>query len=248
MTERLRCRGFFVTGTDTGVGKTLVAAGLAAWLRVHGVNVGVMKPVASGGSRRRVDGRARWCSGDARLLAQAAGVPLEWPLINPICFRDPLAPYAAAKREGRSLEWHRIDAAYAALRHRHELVIVEGVGGLLVPLTRTATVSDLIRRMQLPCLIVARTRLGTLNHTLLTVEQAQRDGLNVLGVVLNASEPSSSNPGARLAERTNPDVLRACLPVPLLGVLPHLSQSKASRAPELARWIARARLGAKLWE
>ena len=230
--------GLFITGTDTGVGKTLVAAGLAAWLRARGVNVGVMKPIASGGRRRIVDGHPRWCSDDAGLLAKAAGVTADWSLINPICFRDPLAPYAAAKREGRSLEWRRINAAYAALRRRHEMLIVEGIGGLLVPLTRTATVSDLIRRLKLPCLIVACARLGTLNHTLLTVEQARRDGLTVAGVILNESEPPASDPGARLAERTNPEVLRACLSAPLLGVLPRLSHSRPS-ATRLSEWIAR---------
>ena len=231
-------RGIFITGTDTGVGKTLVAAGLAAWLRAQGVNVGVMKPIASGGRRRIIGGRARWCSEDARLLAQAAGIDLDWPLINPVCFRDPLAPYAAAKRENRALEWRPIDAAYAALCRRHDALIVEGIGGLLVPLTRTATVSDLIRRLRVPCLIVARARLGTLNHTLLTVRQAQRDGLTVAGVVLNASEPPASDPGARLAARTNPEILRACLSVPLLGVLPHLP--RGSRAPDVARWVGRS--------
>ena len=92
--DRSPRHGLFITGTDTGVGKTLVAAGLAAWLRARGVNVGVMKPVASGGQRREIGGRARWCSEDARVLAEAAGVALDWSLINPICFRDPLAPYA----------------------------------------------------------------------------------------------------------------------------------------------------------
>ena len=238
-------RGLFITGTDTGIGKTLVAAGLAAWLRAQGVNVGVMKPIASGGRRRRVGGRVRWCSDDARVLAQAAGVPVEWPLINPICFRDPLAPFAAAAREGRSMDWRAVETAYASLRQRHRVLIVEGVGGLLVPLTRTATVSDLIRRMRLPCLIVARLGLGTLNHTLLTVEQARRDGLHVAGVVLNASE---SPHGSRLAERTNPEILRACLsglrmtgqtdgPVPLLGVLPRVSGRSGAA---LARWVGGA--------
>lgn len=222
-------RGLFVTGTDTEVGKTVVAAGLAAWCRAKGMDVGVMKPIATGGIRH---GTRRWVSADATRLARAAGVtpaPASasggpgdpWPLINPLCYQDPLAPYAAALRTHRPVKLDAVRQAFQTLLRRHQFVIVEGIGGLLVPLTRRHTVVDLIRLLDLPVLIVSRLRLGTLNHTLLTVEHASRAGLEVLGVVLNAAEPPADEPAARLAQRTNPSILKACLPVPLVGVLPH---------------------------
>jgi dethiobiotin synthetase len=171
-----------------------------------------------------------------------SGVDDPWSLINPVCYKEPLAPYPAALRARQPLSWLKVMRAFRLLSHRHRFLIVEGIGGLLVPLTRRRMVSDLIRQLHLPVLIVSRLQLGTLNHTLLTVQQAKRDGLSVLGVVLNATEAPSTDPAARLAERTNPSVLEACLSVPLLGVLPHRSAlvngSHSSR--ELVRWVARA--------
>jgi len=227
----------FITGTDTEVGKTVVAAGLAAWCRTQGIDVGVMKPIATGGRRHGANG---WVSADARRLAQAAGVADPWRLITPLCYEDPLAPYAAALRTRRPMKWQAVRHAFQALSRRHQFVIVEGIGGLLVPLTRRHTVVDLIRMLDLPVLIVSRLRLGTLNHTLLTVEHARRAGLDVRGVVLNAAEPPADEPAARLAERTNPPVLKACLSVPLVGRLPHdaaLANGMAD-SRRLSRWVA----------
>jgi len=191
-------------------------------------------------------------SPDALLLSTISGVDDPWSLINPVCYKEPLAPYPAAVRARQPLSWSKVMRAFRLLSHRHRFLIVEGIGGLLVPLTRRRMVSDLIRQLHLPVLIVSRLRLGTLNHTLLTVQQAKRDGLSVLGVVLNATDAPSTDPAARLAERTNPSVLEACLSVPLLGVLPHrralvnpalsrkggVNGSHSSRA--LVRWVARA--------
>ena len=238
MKRRFSAAGIFVTGTDTGVGKTLVAAGLAAWCRNHGLNVGVMKPVASGG--RSVNGEQpanRLVSDDAMLLRAAAGVSDPLALINPVCYREPLAPYAAARLSRRPIRWRAVAQAYARLRQRHSFMIVEGIGGLLVPLSRTKSVVDLIRLCRLPCVVVARLRLGTLNHTLLTVSLARRLGLDVLGVVLNPAEPPCADSAGRLAERTNAAALRTWLPVPLLGTLSRYPR----RTPErqgLAHWIA----------
>ncbi len=243
-------KGLFITGTDTGVGKTLVAAGLAAWCHAHGIDVGVMKPIATGGVPRRpgppsaLAGAGRRGTGmispDATLLARAAGVEDDHALINPVCYRDPLAPYAASLRAHRPVAWGRIARAFDALAGRHRVMIVEGIGGLSVPLSRRRTVVDLIQRLRLPVLVVARLRLGTLNHTLLTVEHARQRGLRVVGVLLNAAETPTSDPGARLAERTNPTVLQACLPVPVLGVLPYRRALAANRfsSATLVRWIA----------
>lgn len=229
-------KGLFVTGTDTGVGKTLVTAGLAAWRRACGLDVGVMKPIATGGVRLG----GRWVSSDALLLSRASGTTDPLPLVNPVCYREPLAPYAAALRSRQPVAWARAVRAFHTLAARHPFLLVEGIGGLAVPLARRKTVADLIRALQLPVVVVARLRLGTLNHTLLTVAQARGAGLQVRGVILNAVEPPLSSDGARLAERTNPEVLRACLPVPLLGILPHqpnlAAETVAPRA--LAAWVS----------
>ena len=220
-------RGLFVTGTDTGVGKTLVASALAAWCRRQGIDVGVMKPIATG-ERRTI-------ASDARRLAQAAEVSDPWPLINPVCYRDPLAPAVAAQRAHRPVRLAAVVRAFRELSRRHDVMIVEGIGGLLVPLSRRTTVGEMIRLLDLPLLIVARRRLGTLNHTLLTVEHARRAGLAVAGVALNAADPPAADPGARLAERTNPDALRACLPVPLVGNLSRLDGRRSRH--RLAAWV-----------
>ena len=233
-------RGLFITGTDTGVGKTLVAAGLAAWCRAQGIKVGVMKPIATGGTRAGRSGPL--VSPDARVLSKAAGVDDAWPLLNPVCYREPLAPYTAALRSRRPVAWRKIRQAFQALTARHAFVIVEGLGGLLVPLSRHKTVVDLIRLLDLPVLIVSRRRLGTLNHTLLTVQAAQQARLHVVGVVLNATQAPPEDPAAALADRTNPDILRRCLPVPLLGNFSHrntLARAAAS-ASDLAAWVERS--------
>lgn len=234
-----RAHGVFVTGTDTGVGKTVVAAGLTAWCRVRGVSVGVMKPVATGGRDIRQGTRKCLISPDAMRLAAAGGVEDSWSLINPVCYRQPLAPYTASLSTGHPLSWRKVRRAFETLSARHSFLIVEGIGGLLVPLSRRRTVVDLIRMLQLPVLVVSRLRLGTLNHTLLTVRQAQEEGLSVVGVVLNAADPPSVVAHARLAERTNPAVLAACLSVPVLGRLPYrksLANGSCSLM-RLATWI-----------
>lgn len=224
-------RGLFITGTDTGVGKTLVAASLAAWCRLQGVNVGVMKPIATGGERG--------IASDARILAHAAAVDDPWPLINPVCYREPLAPAVAARRAHQPVRFPTIVRAFRELSQRHDVLIVEGIGGLLVPLSRRTTVADLIRVLNLPILVVSRRRLGTLNHTFLTVEHATRAGLRVMGVVLNAADPPTSDPDARLAEQTNPAALQACLPVPLVGNLGRLApgENGVPSPRRLAGWI-----------
>jgi len=210
----------------------VVTAALAAWCRGQGLDVGVMKPVATGDP-----GRSR----DARLLIDAAGAQDPLELVNPVCYRDPLAPYAAAVRAKRPVDWAGIRRAYRQLAARHDVMLVEGIGGLLVPLSRRRTVADLVKMLELPVLVVARLRLGTLNHTLLTVRQARREGLKVLGVVLNSAEGPATSRDGRLAEQTNPAVLRDCLSVPVLGILPHRAALSNGRLDSraLAAWAGR---------
>jgi dethiobiotin synthetase len=203
-------RGLFVTGTDTGCGKTFVTAALARLLRRQGRAVCVCKPVATGAEWR--DGRL--IADDTLLLAEA-GERADLDAVTPWAFAEPAAPPVAARAAGTVLH---LDEIVAAVRRRAagaEVLLVEGVGGLLCPLTDEATVADLAAALGLPLLIVARRSLGTLNHTLLTLEAARGRGLRVAGVVV-----SETAPPAGLAERTNVDELRR-LGVPVLAVLPY---------------------------
>ena len=215
-----RPRGLFITGTDTGVGKTVVACALAAWARRQGADVGVMKPIATGGRLRSNGGSRRWVSDDAIRLVRAAEVEDPWSLVNPVCFREPLAPWTAARRAGRSIDLREIVRAFQVLSARHDLVVVEGIGGLLVPLTPRASVADLAQQLGLPLIIVARPGLGTLNHTLLSLAYARAHGLCIEGVVINHAQRHPHDRMARLAERTNPGVLRHVGQIPVLGELP----------------------------
>jgi len=201
----------FVTGTDTGVGKTFVAAGLAAALRRRGVDVGVMKPVASGSAE------------DARALIKASGSDDPLDLVNPVRLRDPISPHLAAKREGRTIDLRLIDRAFRELGRRHDVLIVEGAGGLLVPIRDGFTMADLAKRLRLPLLIVARDALGTINHTTLTVEAARSRGLKVLGVVVNRSRPGRPD----LAERLNPAAIAQAARVKVLASLPWRPSARA---------------------
>jgi len=173
--------GIFVTGTDTGVGKTFVAATLAAGLVKRGVDVGVMKPVETG------------CDGmvpdDARTLMKASGVEDPIGMVCPSVFREPLAPLAAARHEAREVDLDGIRGAFAELINRHKVVIVEGAGGLMVPISKGRLMIDLAVEMMTPILLVAPDRLGCLNHIMLSIKQARKMNIDILGVVLNRLEP-----------------------------------------------------------
>ncbi len=204
----------FVTGTDTGVGKTFVAAGLAAALRRRGADVGVMKPVASG---------SRGVPGDARLLREASGVSDPFDLVSPIRLVPPLAPSVAARLSGRRVDLDRVWKAFQRLSALHETLIVEGVGGLLVPLRPRFTVAHLVRRLRLPLLIVTRPTLGTINHTALTVLAARAFRLRILGIVINHHERFRR--GA--AERTNRAAIEEETGMPVLGEVPFLGERRS---------------------
>ena len=227
-------RGIFVTGTDTGVGKTVVAAALAAWCRARGIEVAVMKPIATGGRLLMEEGRARLVSEDALVLARAAGRREPWRLVNPICFREPVAPWAAAQRERRPIRLGPVIAAFRVLRRRHAFVIVEGAGGLLVPLSSRETMATLAKRLGLPVLLVARDRLGTLNHTLLSLSCARRMGLRVLGVILNQSDVAPRGRFASVIARSNVATLRRLTSIPVAGPVPF---QQAPTARRRIRWL-----------
>jgi dethiobiotin synthetase len=203
-------RSIFVTGTDTGVGKTVVAAGLARLLADRGIDVGVMKPVETGHAE------PGWPA-DARFLADAARVNDPRADVVPFDFAEPLAPLVAARRCARPIDLATIREAFAHLSEHHELVVVEGAGGVSVPVTETTTMGELARDLDLPLVVVVRPGLGTLNHTFLTVSYARSIGLDVLGfIVCHATHVVEES----VAERTNPATLEELCDVPLLGTVP----------------------------
>lgn len=203
-------RGLFITGTDTGVGKTLVAAALLQLAAQAGLKAVGMKPVAAGCERVG----ARCVYGDVETLVAAGSVsaPLEW--INPYRFPEPVAPHLAAATHGVWLEIEVMARCFRELAARAELVVVEGAGGFLVPLDAQATLADLAVRLGLPVVLVVGMRLGCLNHALLTAEAIARRGLELAGWVANRIDPAM----ARFED--NLDTLRARLAAPLLGVVP----------------------------
>jgi dethiobiotin synthetase len=215
--------GLFFTGTDTGVGKTLVTAAVARALRARGREVVVCKPVATGA--RPVGGG--WLSDDTAALAEAAGLDDDWEAVTPFAFPDPVAPPLAARRRGTTLDLGDIVTAVRRRQRPQAALLVEGVGGLLCPLTETDTVADLARQLALPLIVVARRSLGTLNHTLLTLEAARVRGLALAGVVVSETAPPEG-----LADETNVDELHR-LGVPVLAVVPHLIGGAREPIPAL---------------
>ncbi len=208
--DSCRAKGIFITGTDTGVGKTIFAATLARLLKDKGVNVGVMKPVTTGCSE--VAGRL--VSEDAELLAFGARISVTAE-VAPYLLKEPIAPSAAAEMEHLKIEFSRILAAYHRLAEEHDYVIVEGAGGLMVPLAGGLLVADLIKLLALPLLVVARPNLGTINHTLLTCFVARELGLDVKGTVISNYPLAPDS-----AEATAPHLLDSLSGAPLLARLP----------------------------
>jgi dethiobiotin synthetase len=249
--------GIFITGTDTGVGKTMVTAALAAFLRVEGYDVGVMKPVHTG-CRDPYSHRASAQASDrpppdTAVLMRAARVRDPVELVTPYRLRRPLSPLAAARAEARSIDLRRLRMAYRALVRRHQIVLVEGVGGLLVPLTATSMVADLIGAWELPVILVARAGLGTLNHTLLSIESAKRRGLTIGGIILNHARPTRQSHAIGRARRARHDssvggnvvLLRELTKLPVVGPLSHVAGLWRKDNATRRRWLTSARGG---WE
>jgi len=206
---RPRTAGIFVTGTDTGVGKTLVSCALIAALRKTGLKVGAMKPIETGvGEGGPLDAIA---------LRDAAGSTDPLTTICPQQFALPAAPNAAARVENREVDLTAIDAAFETLATGRDLMVVEGAGGLLVPIQDDWTMAELARRLDLPLLVVARASLGTINHTALTLEVAASKKLPVLGAIIShADGPISA------ADASNLLALKNFLGDRLIGEIPPL--------------------------
>jgi dethiobiotin synthetase len=183
--------GFFITGTDTGVGKTYVTIWLAELLKKEGLDVGVMKPISTG---PRSEDDALYLKRKLKLID-----PIR--LINPIHLKYPLAPYPAAKLEKRKLTLAPVFSAFRKLSKRHDCLLVEGIGGVLVPIKHDYLVVDLIKDLALPAIVVARAGLGTINHTLLTLEALKKRKIKIYGVILSGFN------GKDLSEKTNAEVI-----------------------------------------
>jgi len=206
--------GLFITGTDTGVGKTYVTVLAAHALRARGVSVGAYKPACSGAVRDAAGGLS-W--EDVAALESATGCQFDSGRICPQRFEAPLAPPVAARLEGKSVDAKLLRAGARWWQGQVELLLVEGAGGLLSPMTENESVADLARDLGYPLVIVARRGLGTINHTLLTVEAALHRGLRVAGIVLNDSTGDAAEPSVE----TNADEIARRCDAPILGVVTH---------------------------
>ncbi len=215
-------KGIFVTGTDTGVGKTVVAGVLAALFKAKGIDVGVMKPVQSGGIREN----GQLVSEDCRFLMKAAQADDDIALANPYCLEPALSPNVAAQVSGVTIDPRVITSAFLKLARRHDLVIVEGAGGLLVPIEGDFLIADLILALDIPAVVVARPSLGTINHSLLTIRCAQHMGIKPIGVVINGFRDDT----AGMAEKTSPEIIERLSGVRVIGILPYLPSVDVSEA------------------
>jgi dethiobiotin synthetase len=208
-------RCFFVTGTDTGVGKTTVTSALAAATSARGCRVGVLKPIETG---CQPDARGVLVPEDAKRLKFFAGSTESLDTICPYRFSDPLAPRVAAIRDGHEIDVAALVRTIKEFKRRHDLTLVEGAGGLLVPIWGDTTFADLALQAEMPLLIVVGNRLGAINHAQLTAGWARAIGLETAGYVINTLSPDDD-----LAARTNVDVLADLLGPPL-GIFPWLGE------------------------
>lgn len=206
-------KGLFITGTDTGIGKTLVSAALLRALSENGLRCAGMKPVAAG----FVESAGRWINDDVEALKSAASVAVPDALINPCALREPLAPHIAAEHEGRAIDIPAIRNAARDIAALADIVIVEGVGGFRVPLTSDFDTADLAAEFRLPVVLVVGMRLGCLNHALLTAEAIRARGLQLAGWVANSIDPAMPSRDENIA------TLDRMLGAPRLGVIPHLA-------------------------
>lgn len=212
-------RGIFVTATDTNVGKTVIAAGLTAALRSLDYRAIYFKPIQSGA----IEAEGGLIPGDARLAQKLAGLEEPLTILTPVVLKLPLAPAVAAAQAGVTIDLEKIAQAYQELASRYDYLVVEGAGGLYVPLIDTDfLVIDLARWLGLPLVVVTRPGLGTINHTTLTVKAAVQAGLEVAGIIIN-QYPERPD----LAEQTNPEIITALTGSPILGKVPVINDIDA---------------------
>ncbi len=208
--------GVYITGTDTGIGKTAVSCVLLRTLGFRGVDAVGMKPVASGCERTDAGFR----NADAIKLIAASSQVVDYNLVNPYAFAEPVSPHLAAGDEGTSIDPARINQAFHRLQESADLVVVEGVGGWLAPLGYSLMQADIVRTLDVPVLLVVGLRLGCLNHALLTARAIEADGCRLIGWIGNCIDPDM------LRVEDNIETLARRIQAPLLGIVEHDDHSR----------------------
>lgn len=205
-------KSYFITATDTGVGKTTITAALAAVIKKSGIDVGIMKPVATG-IRQKIGFR----SSDVSILYNAAKVTDPENEINPIFMPLPVSPYDASKILDLKFDKKIIFEQFTKLKNKHDMMLVEGIGGIMTPLARDYFVADLIRDLGLETIVVTRSTLGTLNHTMMTIKTCQDYSIPVKGILVNNYDENGGP-----AEKNSPTTIHEITGVLILGVLPFI--------------------------
>jgi dethiobiotin synthetase len=219
-------KAFFITGTDTGVGKTVITGCLAAALKRAGKKVAVYKPVQCGDLQ---EGTGSLVSPDLALISVLSGLS-EKDLFNDYCFSLAASPHLAAEQDNKKVDVSKIKERLTSLLATYDIVLVEGAGGLQVPLTRAYTILNLIKDLAVPVLVVSRAGLGTINHTTLTLQALQSSDVAVLGVIFNYFKGG-------LLEEDNQRIIHTLTTVPVFGVVPFSEDHKALAA-DFERYVA----------
>ena len=204
-------KSIFVTGTDTDVGKTYVTAGLAVYFRRTGLDVGIMKPFAAGTAQK-----SGFKSEDVEILAKAAQVDDAENLINPQFFPIPASPYTAWKNLKTKPKINLILSNFKKLSKKHSFVLVEGMGGIMTPILADYFVSDLIKEMRIPSILVTRTKVGTINHTIMTARMCEKYKIPIKGIIINDFDSDGYNPKELTRD------LKNIIGVPVLGTIPFI--------------------------
>jgi dethiobiotin synthetase len=222
-------KSYFITATDTGVGKTTVTSALAACIHKLGINVGVMKPVATG-----IVQKTGFKSSDVSILHRAAQVDDPEGEINPIFMPLPVSPYDASKALDLTFDKKIILEKFAKLKNKHDMMLVEGIGGILTPLSMNYFVADLIKELGHETIIVTRPTLGTLNHTMMTVNTCLQYKIPVTGIIINNYDENGG-----LEEKNAPTTIHEITGVPILGVLPFVKdyENYATMIPHVEKNI-----------
>lgn len=205
-------KAFFITGTDTGVGKTAIAAGLAGSMRKLGIDVGVMKPIATG-----IPQKSGFKSHDVSVLCEASGVKDSEDMVNPLFMSIPTSPYDASKLLEMPIDMPVIFERFKKLLSMHEILLVEGIGGLMTPITKNFFVADMIKAMAIDAIIITRATLGTLNHTVMTCRMCKDYGIKIKGMIINNFDEKGT-----AAEKSAPTTLHELTGVDILGIVPFI--------------------------
>ena len=204
-------KSLFITGTDTDVGKTYVTAGLAVTLRKMGVDIGVMKPFAAGSPQKK-----GYKSEDVEILANAAQVSDPEKLMNPQFFKMPASPYTASKDLKVKVNVKSVITSFKKLSKLHSALLVEGMGGIMTPILKDYFVTDLIKEMKIPAVIVTRSKVGTINHTIMTVKMCQKYKIPIKGIIINNFDADGYKIKSLKRDLEN------LTGVPILGTIPYI--------------------------